>query len=114
MGIVVALVMLRPARLVSKAHAAPERGFARVLANTYYVDEAYGAAIVEPTVSVSRGVLWRFVDAGVIDGALVNGSAAVARGFAWVGSRLQSGQVGTYAWAIVVGVVVVVGAFTLR
>jgi len=35
------------------------------------------------------------------------------RGFARAGSWLQSGQLGTYAWVLVIGVVVVLGAFTL-
>jgi hypothetical protein len=30
------------------------------------------------------------------------------------GSWLQSGQVGTYAWVLVVGVLFVLGAFTFR
>jgi len=50
----------------------------------------------------------------VIDGFFVNGSAAVARAFGWVGSRVQSGAVGTYAWVLVVGVLAVLGAVTLR
>jgi hypothetical protein len=32
----------------------------------------------------------------------------------WIGSQLQSGQVGSYAWGIVIGVLAVLGAFTLR
>jgi hypothetical protein len=31
-----------------------------------------------------------------------------------MGSRLQSGNLGIYAWVLVVGVVVLLGAFTLR
>jgi hypothetical protein len=31
-----------------------------------------------------------------------------------IGSQLQSGQVGTYAWVLVVGVLFVLGAFTFR
>ncbi|HVD60982.1 MAG TPA: hypothetical protein VNC11_08935, partial [Gemmatimonadaceae bacterium] len=60
------------------------------------------------------GFLWRFVDAGIIDNLFVNGSAAVARAFGWVGSRLQSGALGTYAWVLVAGVLAVLGAVTLR
>jgi hypothetical protein len=45
---------------------------------------------------------------------LVNGTAIVARFAGWTGSQLQSGQVGTYAWVLVVGVLAVLGAFTLR
>jgi NADH-quinone oxidoreductase subunit L len=113
-GIVFALVRLKPGRLVPKRDAAPEEGFERVVANKYYVDEGLDRAVVIPTYAISRSFLWRFVDNGIIDGLLVNGSAAVARGFGWMGSRLQSGNLGIYAWVLVVGVVVLLGAFTLR
>ena len=58
--------------------------------------------------------VWRGVDAGLIDGLLVNGTATLARFVGWIGSQLQSGQVGTYAWVLVVGVLAVLGAFTMR
>ncbi len=32
----------------------------------------------------------------------------------WLGSQFQSGQLGTYAWVLVVGVLAVLGAFTFR
>jgi hypothetical protein len=32
----------------------------------------------------------------------------------WVGSQLQSGQLGTYAWVLVAGVLAVLGAFSIR
>jgi NADH-quinone oxidoreductase subunit L len=113
-GIAFALVRLKPARLVPKRDAAPEEGLERVVANKYYVDEGLDRVVVNPTYAISRNFLWRFVDVGVIDGLLVNGSAAVARGFGWMGSRLQSGNLGIYAWVLVVGVVAMLGAFTLR
>ena len=113
-GIVIALVRLKPARLVSKTRSPAEEGFERVLLNKYFVDEAYDAAIVRPTVAISRGVLARGVDQGIIDGALVNGSAWLARTVGRAGSALQSGQVGSYAWVLVLGVLAVLGAFTLR
>ena len=113
-GIAYAFAKLKPGNLVPKAQAPEETGFARVLENKYYVDEAYDAAIVNPTVGISRNVLWKGFDAGLIDGLFVNGSAALMRGFGWVGSRLQSGAVGTYAFMLVVGVIAVLGAVTLR
>jgi NADH-quinone oxidoreductase subunit L len=113
-GIVIALARLKPARLVPKAEAPAEEGIERVLANKYYVDEAYDAAIVRPTVGISRGVLARGIDQGLIDGGLVNGSAWLARGVGRLGSTLQSGQVGSYAWVLVLGVLAVLGAFTIR
>jgi NADH-quinone oxidoreductase subunit L len=113
-GIVFAIVRLKPAHLPNKRDAVAERGFERVVANKYYVDEGLDRAIVTPTYAISRNFLWRIVDNGLIDGLLVNGSAAVARGFGWMGSRLQTGNVGIYAWVLVVGVLVMLGAFTLR
>jgi NADH-quinone oxidoreductase subunit L len=113
-GIVYAIARLKPERLVPKRDAIPEEGFEGVVANKYYVDEGLDRAIVTPTYAISRSFLWRVIDNGIIDGLLVNGSAAVARGFGWIGSRLQTGNVGIYAWVLVVGVVALLGAFTLR
>ncbi len=113
-GVAFAAARLKPEALVPKAEAKPEQGFARVLENKYYVDEIYDDTVVEPTVTISKNILWKVIDQGIIDGLFVNGSAWLARGFAAIGSWLQSGQVGAYAWAIVVGVLAVLGAFTLR
>jgi len=113
-GIIIAWRRLDPAKLVPKAQAQPEHGFEKVLENKYYVDEQYDRLIVQPTYKTSRNLLWRGIDVGLIDGLMVNGSAWFARGLGWVGSALQSGQVGTYAWVLVLGVLFVVGAVTLR
>jgi NADH-quinone oxidoreductase subunit L len=113
-GIAFAWYRLKPERVVPKREAQPEAGFGLVLANKYYVDEGYDRTIVNPTYQISRNFLWRFVDNGLIDGFFVNGSAALARAFGWVGSRLQTGAMGTYAWVLVVGVLAVLGAVTLR
>ena len=112
-GIALAFMRLHPERLPAKRDAREEEGFERVLANKYYVDEAYDRAIVGPTVRLSRGFLWRAVDVGIIDG-LVNGAAGMMRGFGRAGSWMQSGHVGTYAWVLLVGVLAVLGAFTFR
>ncbi|NUQ91966.1 MAG: NADH-quinone oxidoreductase subunit L [Gemmatimonadaceae bacterium] len=114
LGIIIAAVRLKPARLVPKAQSPEEHGIERVLANKYYVDEAYDRVVVEPTVGLSRGVLWKGIDQGIIDNVLVNGSARLARGFSSLGSWVQSGQIGTYAWVLVIGVLAVLGAFTIR
>lgn len=110
-GIAIAARRLKLSDLVPKAVAPPSTGFGRVLENKWYVDEVYDAAVVKPTYVISRSVLWKGVDVGVIDTLLVNGSAAATRFFAWIGSQLQSGQLGTYAWLLVIGAVLLLRAF---
>jgi NADH-quinone oxidoreductase subunit L len=111
-GIAFAFAKLKPEALVPAKDAPPEQGFAKVLYDKWYVDEAYAKAVVKPTLGISRIVLWKGVDAGIIDGLFVNGSALVARGFGWMGSQLQSGRVGTYAWVLVLGALMVLSAFS--
>jgi len=114
-GIVLAWAMLKPERLVAKREAKQEEGFERVLVNKYYVDEIYDTGVVQPTVGVSRNLLSEGIDQGLIDGVMVKFFGTKVPSFVgWVGSQLQSGQVGTYAWVLVVGVLFVLGAFTIR
>jgi NADH-quinone oxidoreductase subunit L len=82
----------------------------RWLLNKYYVDEAYDAAIVRPIQRVSDRVLWRTIDAGVIDGA-VNGAASVVSSGGAVLRRLQTGSVRVYAASVFLGVVVIVAYY---
>jgi NADH-quinone oxidoreductase subunit L len=114
LGIIIALVMLKPDSLVPKDQSPAEHGFEKVLANKYYVDEAYDDVVVRPVYGLSKNVLWRGLDVGIIDTFFVNGSAALARGLGWVGARLQTGSTGVYAWAIAIGAIVVLSAFTFR
>jgi NADH-quinone oxidoreductase subunit L len=114
LGIWIAWSRLKPAALQPKAQSPASEGFQRVLENKYYVDELYDRTLVRPTYATSKNLLWRGMDVGLIDGLMVSGSAWFARGIGWVGSALQSGQVGTYAWVLVLGVLAVVSAVSLR
>jgi NADH-quinone oxidoreductase subunit L len=99
------------ARPIPTARAAPpDRGLALVLNRKYYIDELYDAIVVRPLVWLSRAVLWRGVDQGVVDGAAVNGMARLSQGLGWLGSRLQTGQVGVYVVLFLVGALWVLGA----
>jgi len=115
-GIALAVVRLRPARLVPKAEAPPESpGIERTLAHAYYVDDAYDAGIVEPALFTSRNVLYRGLDSGIIDKVFVSGIGWILPlTLGRIGSSLQSGRVGNYAWVLVLGALFVLGAFTLR
>ena len=93
--------------------AASAGGLHRLLLGKYYVDELYDRAIVQPIKAVSRGVLWRSMDAGVIDGT-VNAVGLVVRGWSAVLRRLQTGSVRAYAMSFFLGVVVIVGYYLWR
>jgi NADH-quinone oxidoreductase subunit L len=91
-----------------KVQRGTSEGVHKLLYNKYYVDEIYQATVVAPLMWVSRNVLWKVVDAGMIDGA-VNG---VADGAAAVGDAVrhtQSGNTRSYAVWVVVGAIVLLG-----
>ena len=77
-----------------------------LLANKYFVDEAYDAAVVKPITEGSRRGLAPF-DERVVDGT-VNNLAKSVRGLSGWGRGMQTGVVQNYALAVVLGVVVVV------
>ncbi len=85
----------------------------RTLWNKYWVDELYDAVIVHPIRRVSDSVLWRFVDANVIDGA-VNGTGVVVRGSSALLRLTQTGSIRTYAASLFLGVVLVLGYYLMR
>ena len=113
-GIVIAFVALKPAKLVTKDQSPGEHGFEKVLAEKYYVVEIYEAGLVHPAFVTAKNVLWRGLDVGIIDNLFVNGSAAVARGFAWIGAQIQNGSTGAYAWGIALGAIVLLSVFSFR
>lgn len=112
LGIVGAFRLLRPEELKPAAEAQPETGLQKVLVRKWYVDEIYDALVVRPTVWLSRKVLWRIIDVGIIDRTGVNGSANMMRFFGWVGSRFQTGQLGTYLFLFVIGALVLLRVVT--
>ena len=74
------------------------------LYNKWYFDELYDAIFVRPAKSLGYA-LWREGDGTLIDGLGPDGIAAVARNLAQRASRLQSGYVYHYAFAMLIGVV---------
>jgi NADH-quinone oxidoreductase subunit L len=90
--------------------AAAFKGAHELLVNKYYVDEIYDALIVRPLVFVSDRVLFRVVDARLIDGAMVDGTARGVRALAAHGLKYaQSGLAQTYVFFMIVGAAALVG-----
>src|ERR1039457_2914766 len=80
--------------------------------NKYFVDEIYSATVVRPLVGGSRMVLWKGVDAGLIDG-LVNGVGARCRDVGSGLRLLQSGNIRSYATRVLFGSVALLVAMGL-
>jgi len=75
----------------------------KVLLNKYYVDELYEGALIKPGYALSDKVLFRVVDAGVIDGLLVNGSAILVSIVSALVRLFQNGMLRFYAWTFAAG-----------
>ena len=103
------LLYVRRPELPDRISAALSAPYA-LLKNKYYVDEIYDAAIVKPMVAISDHVLYRIVDARLIDGAGINGTARAIRSLAANGLKYaQSGFTQSYIFLMIVGALAVVG-----
>lgn len=101
-----AIIMILVAKSATKKEVYPEAtGLAKVLENKWYIDELYNAIIVKPLHKLAA-FLSNIMETKVIDGA-VNG---VGQFVNWSAGRLrtlQSGQVGVYLFAMVIGIIVI-------
>jgi NADH-quinone oxidoreductase subunit L len=102
LGIFLAWVFYVAKRGLADSFAKALGGLYTLVLNKYFVDEAYDAAVIEPTVEGSRTILWRGIDAGLIDGT-VNGVASRSRGVGSILRLIQSGNIRSYAAWVVLG-----------
>jgi len=82
-------------------------GLYTAVLNKYYVDEIYGAAIIGPLIAFSTRVLWRGIDATLIDGS-VNSGAQGVREFGASLRHQQSGNIRSYAGWVTAGAALVI------
>jgi NADH-quinone oxidoreductase subunit L len=106
-GIALAYVMYIARPDLPGALAQRFRGLYLFIYNKWYFDELYDRLFVRPAHALGRG-LWKDGDGALIDGLGPDGVAAVTRAFARRASRLQTGYVYHYAFAMLIGVVVLV------
>jgi NADH-quinone oxidoreductase subunit L len=112
-GIATAFYFYRTKPAAADEMAGRFSGAHRLLLGKYYVDELYDRTIVQPIKAVSNSVLWRAVDAGIIDGT-VNAVGLVVRGWSAALRRLQTGSMRGYAMSLFLGVVVILGYLLWR
>jgi NADH-quinone oxidoreductase subunit L len=104
-GLAYFLYVMRPGS--ADSFSAAFGGLYKLVYNKYFVDEIYDAAVVQPTVGVSRTLLWRGIDVASIDG-LVNGIASLARGIGGVLKYMQSGNIRSYATWVLFGSIILI------
>ena len=80
----------------------------RVLENKYYFDRLYQSLFAGGAMALGRG-FWRGGDRWLIDGLLVNGSAKLIGWFAGWLRLLQTGYLYHYAFAMILGLIVLLG-----
>ncbi len=91
-----------PGRLAGRA-----RALYLFLLNKWYFDELYDRVFVRPAMFLGYG-LWKSGDGALIDGVGPDGVAAATVRLAQRASRLQTGYVYHYAFAMLIGVVALI------
>jgi len=85
----------------------------KILEEKYRVDEAYDAAVIQPIKAASTGLLWKFVDVRIIDGA-VNGAARLAAAVGTGLRYMQGGLARAYVAMVVLGALLIIGYFVTK
>ncbi len=80
----------------------------RILDNKYYFDR-FNEIVFAGTARGIGQVLWRFGDALMIDGLIVNGSARLVGWFSSVARYTQTGYLNHYALAMISGLILLLG-----
>ncbi|HZX71525.1 MAG TPA: NADH-quinone oxidoreductase subunit L [Rhodanobacter sp.] len=83
-----------------------------VLDRKYWFDEVEYALFARGGVKMGR-LFWKYSDAGLIDGAAVNGSVRMVHRGAALMRRLQTGYLYHYAFAMIIGAIVLFGGYRL-
>lgn len=91
-----------PKKFVRRWH-----GLFYVVHNKYFVDELYGAVFVRNILRLGT-FCKEFVDEMIIDG-IINGVASLIAGIGTLIRRIQNGLVQGYAFAMILGAIIVIG-----
>ncbi|KOY85279.1 NADH:ubiquinone oxidoreductase subunit L [bacterium 336/3] len=101
-AIIFAYVKFVSNRTIPKPEA-EQQGIGKVLANKYYVDELYNAVFVKPILAFSKFLGESFE---VFVDLVVEGVGQIVKGLGNAFRKLQTGSIGVYLFAIVIGAVI--------
>jgi len=110
-GIFTAYVFYMLAPQIPVALASTFPAVYRFLLNKWYFDELYGWLFVRPASAIGRA-LWQVGDATIIDG-VPNGLASITSGGSARVVKIQNGSIAVYAFAMLIGLVLLVSIFLL-
>jgi NADH-quinone oxidoreductase subunit L len=83
-----------------------------VLDRKYWVDDVYYALFARGSVLLGRA-FWKASEEAVVDDAMVNGSVSLVHRVAAAMRRLQSGYLYHYAFAMILGLILLLGGYWL-
>jgi NADH-quinone oxidoreductase subunit L len=83
-----------------------------ILDRKYWVDNIYFTIFARGGVALGR-MFWKGGDTAVIDGVLIDGSASMIQRIASAMRRLQSGYLYHYAFAMILGLILLLGGYWL-
>jgi NADH-quinone oxidoreductase subunit L len=92
--------------------AANQRPLYLFLLNKWYFDELYNVIFVKPASAIGR-FFWKRGDGNIIDGTLNGIAMGIIPFFTRLAGRVQSGYIFTYAFAMVIGIAVLVTWMTM-
>ncbi|MEQ6203678.1 NADH-quinone oxidoreductase subunit L [Sulfitobacter sp. HNIBRBA2951] len=92
--------------------ATNQRHLYQFLLNKWYFDELYNFVFVGPAKAIGR-FLWKRGDGNVIDGGLNGLAMGIIPFFTRLAGKAQSGYIFTYAFAMVIGIAVLVTWMTM-
>jgi len=83
-----------------------------VLINKYFADKFNEIVFAGGSIGIGK-LLWKFGDQKLIDGLIVNGSAKTVGYVSGVIRQIQTGYLYHYAFAMIIGLIVLMGLFVL-
>lgn len=83
-----------------------------ILENKYYFDQLYQRFFAKGSCETGTA-LWKYADAGLIDGVLVNGTARLVGWVASITRYMQSGYLYHYAFAMIIGLLILLTLFAI-
>ncbi|MCB1778500.1 MAG: NADH-quinone oxidoreductase subunit L [Candidatus Competibacteraceae bacterium] len=84
-----------------------------IMVRKYLFDEIYQSVFMRGSRNLGTA-LWKYADAGLIDGVMVNGTARLVGWVASMARCIQTGYLYTYAFAMIIGLLILLTWFVTR